>query len=74
MNAFKNCGKKIFYFTNHGRHSQDEYIKKCHSLNFPADNDNFFCPNYLAVRHLVDCKFDKKVYVVGSKGVLLINL
>jgi len=65
----KNLGKKIFYVTNNSTKSRDEYLKKFHGLNFEANKDEIYSTSYAAACYLQDINFDKKVYIVGSRGI-----
>lgn len=58
----------FFFVTNNSTKTRDEFVKKCHMLNFIATKDSIVSTAYLVAQYLQDIKFNKKVYLIGSSG------
>ncbi|KAK0159987.1 hypothetical protein PV328_007438 [Microctonus aethiopoides] len=69
LNAFTQLGKRVFFVTNNSTKTRDEFVKKCHMLNFIATKDSIVSTAYLVAQYLQDIKFNKKVYLIGSSGI-----
>lgn len=69
VNAFRDLGKNVIYVTNNSTKSRKELHKKFIDLGFGGDYQDIFNPSYLAALNLKTRNFDKKVYVLGSKGI-----
>lgn len=70
MNRFRELGKRVFYVTNNSTKTREELVKKCEKLGFKANQDDVISTGYLAAEYLKNLGFNKKVYVIGSGGVI----
>ena len=68
LNTLRDLGKKVFYVTNNSTKTRLEFVEKCEGLNFKAEEKEILCTSNMVAQYLKDLNFDKKVYVVGSKG------
>lgn len=68
LNLFRKLGKRVFYVTNNSTKTRDEFVEKFRSLKFEAYIDDIICTANLSARYLKSKAFNKKVYVIGSKG------
>lgn len=69
IRAFREMGKKVIYVTNNSTKSRKEYVKKFEDLDFGGNFEDVFNPSYLAALYLKNLDFQKKVYVLGTKGI-----
>lgn len=68
LNLFRKLGKRVFYVTNNSTKTRDEFVEKFRSLQFEAEKDEIMCTANLSARYLQSKAFNKKVYLIGSKG------
>lgn len=71
MNEFQNKGKKLFYVTNNSTKTREDMVEKCRDMNFQATEDDILCTGNLAASYLQEMNFNKKVYVIGSEGIVI---
>lgn len=69
VNKLKEIGKNVYYVTNNSLHSRAEILEKTKKLKLNADENEIICSAHVIASHLKKIKFDKKVYVIGSKGI-----
>ncbi|KRT81634.1 hydrolase [Oryctes borbonicus] len=69
LNSLRDLGKKIFFVTNNSTRHRDEFLKKAQKMGFTCEKEEIMTTSYLAANYLKEINFDKKVYVVGSKGI-----
>ncbi|GJQ64919.1 hypothetical protein Trydic_g7088 [Trypoxylus dichotomus] len=69
LNYLRKLGKKIFFVTNNSTKHRDEFLKKAEKLEFICKKEEIMTTAYLTANYLKEKNFDKKVYVVGSKGI-----
>jgi len=69
INQFIKMGKKVFFLTNNSTKTREEFLSKCHKLGFEATVDNIYSTAFAAASYLKNRGFNKKVFVVGSKGI-----
>ena len=70
MNKFREIGKRVFYVTNNSTKTREDLVKKCEKLGFKASEGDVISTAYLAAEYLKNLGFNKKVYVIGSEGVI----
>ncbi|XP_076249473.1 glycerol-3-phosphate phosphatase-like [Calliopsis andreniformis] len=70
VNKFKQLGKKFFYITNNNTKTRSEFVVKCKNLKYEAALEDIVCTSFLAAVYLKEKKFDKRVYVIGSEGII----
>lgn len=69
LTKFRKMGKKVFFVTNNSSKTRQEFLGKFHSLRFEASKEDIYCTAYAAASYLKALNFNRKVYVVGSKGI-----
>ncbi|KAL0268163.1 UNVERIFIED_CONTAM: hypothetical protein PYX00_010214 [Menopon gallinae] len=69
LNRMRQLGKNVYYITNNSTKTREEFVKKCQNLGFDAKWDEIISTAYLAAEYFSSIKFNKKVYVIGSRGI-----
>jgi len=69
INRLRELGKKIFYVTNNSTKLRAEFSEKCKKLNFTCKKEEVISSAYLVANYLKNQGFNKKVYIVGTKGI-----
>ncbi|CAL4128232.1 unnamed protein product [Meganyctiphanes norvegica] len=64
------CNKRVIYITNDSNHTRQQITEKVNSKGFPGTQEHVMCPAFTLGHYLSAKKFHKKVYVVGSQGVV----
>jgi len=62
-------GKKVFFLTNNSTKTRGEFLEKFNSLGFEATEEEIISTAYLTALYLKGIGFERKAYVVGSKGI-----
>lgn len=62
-------GRDYVFMTNNSSRSAEEYLKKLHSLGFPAEKKNIFTSGQAAAIYLRQKKNNPRVYAVGTKAL-----
>lgn len=69
VNKFKEMGKKVFFVTNNSTKTQSEFLEKALKLKFNMVANEIVSTAFLAAKYLKSLNFNKKVYVIGTKGI-----
>lgn len=69
VNKFKEMGKQVFFVTNNSTKTQSEFLEKALKLKFNMVANEIVSTAFLAAKYLKSKNFNKKVYVIGSKGI-----
>lgn len=69
LNMLRRLGKKIIFATNNSTKTREDCLTKFHKLGIEAYLDEVFPTSYSTAVYLQSIGFNKKVYVVGSRGI-----
>ena len=61
--------RDYIFMTNNSSKSAEDYLKKLHSLNIPAEADNIFTSGQAACIYLEGLKKGAKIYTVGTQSL-----
>ncbi|XP_077296771.1 glycerol-3-phosphate phosphatase-like [Arctopsyche grandis] len=70
LNTLRSMGKRVFYVTNNSTKCRNEFLEKFNNMGFIAEKDDILSTSYLAATYLKSIGFKKKVYVIGSAGII----
>jgi len=62
-------GKKIIFATNNSTKTREDCLEKFHKLGIEAHLDEVFPTSYSTAIYLQSIGFDRKAFIVGSKGL-----
>lgn len=71
LNTFRAIGKQVVYVTNNSTHTKETFFNKCKQLNFETTYEDAIYAANLPARYLKSINFQKKVYLIGSKGKII---
>ncbi|KAG7174971.1 glycerol-3-phosphate phosphatase-like [Homarus americanus] len=69
LNQLRALGKKVFFITNNSTKSRDTYLAKFERLDIIGSKEEIVSSSYVMAQYLKQQNFNKKVYVVGNKGM-----
>jgi len=70
LNKLRSIGKKIVFATNNSTKSKEEFMEKLTKMGYIVNFNELFPTSYSAASYLKSIEFKKKVYVVGSSGIV----
>ncbi|XP_056633333.1 uncharacterized protein LOC130442946 [Diorhabda sublineata] len=69
VNKLKEKGIQIILYTNNSTRNSEEFLNKATNMGFLVDRNDIITTATLVVSYLKQYKFDKKIYLVGSRGL-----
>ncbi|KAI0220478.1 Glycerol-3-phosphate phosphatase [Lamellibrachia satsuma] len=70
IEKLRKLGKKVLFVTNNSTKTRAEYVKKCASLGFTAQEDEIIGSSYVTAQYIKHTlKYTGKVYIVGPRGL-----
>lgn len=69
INFLKENGKKVFYVTNNSTKTRNQYLTRLLEIGYNAEEKEIATSGFLVASYLQSIKFNKKVYLIGSKGL-----
>jgi len=71
LQELRKLGKRIFFVTNNSSKSRAQYLKKFEKFGIEARKEEIYGTSYAVAYYLKEIlKFDKKVYTVGTTGMV----
>ncbi|GAX82325.1 hypothetical protein CEUSTIGMA_g9754.t1 [Chlamydomonas eustigma] len=70
LNLLRYQGKRIFFVTNNSTLSRKAFLQKCIGLGLKVNIDEIYNSAYAAAAYLKTKNFQKKVYVIGERGII----
>jgi len=69
INFLKENGKRVFYVTNNSTKTRSQYLSRLLQIGYNAEEREIATSGFLVASYLKSIDFDKKVYLIGSKGL-----
>jgi len=65
----KGSGKQVFYVTNNSTKTRSQYLSRLLEIGYNAEEKEIATSGFLVASYLKSINFNKKVYLIGSKGL-----
>jgi len=69
INFLKENGKRVFYVTNNSTKTRSQYLTRLLEIGYNAEEKEIATSGFLVASYLKSINFNKKVYLIGSKGL-----
>ncbi|XP_022899822.2 glycerol-3-phosphate phosphatase-like isoform X2 [Onthophagus taurus] len=70
ITSFRQIGKKLFFLANTSSKTREEIVGRAHNEGFDLLKEEMLTSPYLAAEYLKEIRFEKKIFVIGSEGLL----
>lgn len=71
LQELRKLGKKVFFVTNNSSRSREDYANKLEKFGIKVSKDEIYGTSYAVAYYLKEIiKFDKKVYTIGTTGMI----
>lgn len=70
INRLQEVGKRVYFVTNNSTKTRSGFLEKAHKLGFNINEDSILSTAYATAQYLKQRQFNKKVFLIGSSGIL----